>query len=351
MANFVRGLRCQMTAVMCSMLLIPGGLSSAGSDLAAQQGSAPEEQAPKIPNDQLDSLVAPIALYPDPLLAQLLAASTYPLEIMQVQQWLAKHKDLKDKALQDAVMKQPWDPTVQSLAALPDVVKRLSDDIQWTTDLGNAVLAQQSDVMDAVQRMRAKAKDKGNLKSNDQMTVETKVVENKQVIVVEQYKPDVVYVPSYDPTVVYGPPAYPYPPIYYPPPGYYAAGMAIAFGVGMMVGAAWGGGWCCNSGWGGNNSININNNNTFVNNSNRQSNISNRIGNRRSSGTNSPGNRSGSGGDPIGNRSVSSGGGSRGEGAFGGGSGGSSGANARTSSSRGASSMGSRGGGRGGGGR
>jgi len=119
-------------------------------------------------------------------LAQLLAASTYPLEIMQLQQWLTKHKDLKDKALQDAVMKQAWDPTVQSLAALPDVVKRLSDDIQWTTDLGNAVLAQQSDVMDAVQRMRAKAKDKGNLKSNDQMTVETKVVENKQVIVVEQ---------------------------------------------------------------------------------------------------------------------------------------------------------------------
>jgi len=220
------------------VLLIPHGLSAAGLDITAQQGTAPEEQAPKIPNDQLDSLVAPIALYPDPLLAQLLAASTYPLEIMQLQQWLTKHKDLKDKALQDAVMKQPWDPMVQSLAALPDVVKRLSDDIQWTTDLGNAVLAQQSDVMDAVQRMRAKAKDKGNLKSNDQMTVETKVVENKQVIVVEQSKPDVVYVPSYDPSVVYGPPAYPYPPIYYPPPGYYAAGMAISFGVGMMVGAA-----------------------------------------------------------------------------------------------------------------
>jgi len=223
MLTFARRLRCQLTAVVCSMLLIPQGLSAVGLDISAQQGSAPEEQAPKIPNDQLDSLVAPIALYPDPLLAQLLAASSYPLEIMQLQQWLTKHKDLKDKALQDAVMKQPWDPTVQSLAALPDVVKRLSDDIQWTTDLGNAVLAQQSDVMDAVQRMRAKAKDKGNLKSNDQMTVETKVIENKQVIVVEQSKPDVVYVPSYDPTVVYGPPAYPYPPIYYPPPGYYAA--------------------------------------------------------------------------------------------------------------------------------
>ena len=303
MLSFARRLRCQLTAVICSVLLIPHGLSAAGLDITAQQGTAPEEQAPKIPNDQLDSLVAPIALYPDPLLAQLLAATTYPLEIMQLQQWLTKHKDLKDKALQDAVMKQPWDPTVQSLAALPDVVKRLSDDIQWTTDLGNAVLAQQSDVMDAVQRMRAKAKDKGNLKSNDQMTVETKVVENKQVIVVEQSKPDVVYVPSYDPTVVYGPPAYPYPPIYYPPPGYYAAGMAISFGVGMMVGAAWGGGWCCNSGWGGNNSININNNNTFVNNSNRQSNISNRSGNRTGS-NNWQHNSQHRGGTPYSNRAT-----------------------------------------------
>jgi hypothetical protein len=222
---------------------------------------------------------------------------------MQLQQWLTKHKDLKNKALQDAVMKQPWDPTVQSLAALPDVVKRLSDDIQWTTDLGNAVLAQQSDVMDAVQRMRAKAEGKGNLKSNDQMVVETKVVENKQVIVVEQSKPDVVYVPSYDPTVVYGPPAYPYPPIYYPPPGYYAAGMAISFGVGMMVGAAWGGGWCCNSGWGSNNSININNNNTFVNNSNRQNNISNRSGNRTGS-NNWQHNSQHRGGTPYSNRAT-----------------------------------------------
>lgn len=285
------------------MLLILGGPSAAGPGLAAQQGGAPEEQAAKIPSDQLDSLVAPIALYPDPLLAQVLAASTYPLEIMQLQQWLTKNKDLKDKALQDAVAKQPWDPTVQSLAALPDVVKRLSEDIQWTTDLGNAVLAQQSDVMDAVQRMRAKAKSSGNLKSNEQMKVETKVVENKQVIVVEQSQPDVVYVPSYNPTVVYGAPPYPYPPISYPPPGYYAAGMALSFGVGMMVGAAWGGGWCCNSGWGSNNTININNNNTFVNNSNRQNNISNRSGNR--TGNNSwQHNSAHRGGTPYSNRAT-----------------------------------------------
>jgi len=270
----------QCSAAICSLLLVPSGVLSGPPLPVAQQDAAAEEPPPKIPNDQLDSLVAPIALYPDPLLAQVLAASTYPLEIMQLQQWLSKNKDLKDKALQDAVAKQPWDPTVQALAALPDVVKRLADDIQWTTDLGNAVLAQQSDVMAAVQRMRAKAKDTGNLKSNEQMKVETKVVESQSVIVIEQSNPQVVYVPSYNPTVVYGPPVYPYPPVYYPPPGYYAAGMAISFGVGMAIGAAWGGGWCCNSGWGSNNTININNNNTFVNNSNRTNNVSNRSGNR-----------------------------------------------------------------------
>jgi hypothetical protein len=204
------------------------------------------------------------------MLAQTLAASTYPLEVIQLQQWLVKNPALKDKALADAVMKQPWDPSVQALAALPEVVKRLADDIQWTTDLGNAFLAQQSDVMDAVQRMRKKAQDTGNLKSTEQQKVETKVIESKSVIVVEQANPQVVYVPSYDPVVVYGPPIYPYPPIYYPPAGYYAAGIAISFGVGMMMGAAWGGGWGWGCGWGGNNDITINRNNNF----NRNSNIS-----------------------------------------------------------------------------
>lgn len=192
------------------------------------------------------------------------------LELIQLQQWLGKNKDLKDKALADAAAKQPWDPSVQAMAGLPDVVKRLTDDIQWTTDLGNAFLAQQKDVMDAVQRMRAKAKDQGNLKSTEQVKVETKVVGSKQVIVVEQANPQVVYVPSYNPTVVYGPPVYPYPPITYPPPGYYAAGMAISFGVGAAMGAMWSGGlgWGC--GWGGNNDITINNNNNFNRNTNIQ---------------------------------------------------------------------------------
>src|SRR5215470_6374600 len=240
----------RLLAVICVVALVPGDALANVSSAQSTQAPAPSDQAAaKIPPDQLDSLVAPIALYPDPMLAQVLAASTYPLELIQLQQWLTKNPGLKDKALADAVAKQPWDASVQAMAGLPDVVKRLADDIQWTTDLGNAFLAQQSDVMEAVQRMRKKAQEKGNLKSNEQQKVETKVVENKNVIVVEQANPQVVYVPSYNPTVVYGPPVYPYPPVYYPPPGYYAAGMAISFGVGVMMGAFWSGGWGWGCGW------------------------------------------------------------------------------------------------------
>src|SRR5437764_9861809 len=230
------------TAVLCAALLVRGDVAWARQAQSPRPGTSatpptpgtPAQTAARLPADQLDSLVAPIALYPDPLLAQVLAASTYPLELVQLQQWLPKHKDLKDKALADAVQKEPWDPSIQAMAALPDAVKLLSENAKWTTELGNAVLAQQSDVMDAVQRMRAKAKSGGNLKSTEQVKVETKVVESKQVVVIEQANPQVVYVPSYNPTVVYGaPPVYAYPPVAYPPPGYYAAGMAISFGVGV----------------------------------------------------------------------------------------------------------------------
>ena len=166
-----------------------------------------DQETAKLAPQELDSLVAPIALYSDPLLAQTLAASTYPLEVIQLQQWMTKNPNLKDKALADAVAKQPWDPSVQGLVMYPDVVTRMSDNIQWTSDLGNAFLAQQSDVMDAVQRMRAKAQGTGNLKTSAQQVVETQTVPSgKQVIKIEQASPDVVYVPSYDPTVVYGPP-------------------------------------------------------------------------------------------------------------------------------------------------
>ncbi len=209
----------KLLALVCVALLACGdaALLAQAPPQEAPAAAAAEPAAEKLSADQLDSLVAPIALYPDPLLAQTLAASTYPLELVQLQQWLEKNKNLKDKALADAVAKQPWDPSIQSMAAVPELVKRLADDIQWTTQLGDAFLDQQSDVMEAVQRMRKKAEGKGALKSNEQQKVETKVIESKETIIIQQANPEVVYVPSYNPTVVYPPPVYPYPPVYYPP--------------------------------------------------------------------------------------------------------------------------------------
>jgi len=256
-------------AVMACASLLFASIPLAFAQTGPQDQST--QQAAAIPPDQLDSLVAPIALYPDDLLSQTLVASTYPLELIQLNQWLEKNQSIaKDQTkLAEAVKKQPWDPSIQAMAALPDLVKRLSDDIQWTTDLGNAFLAQQKDVMDAIQRMRSKAKGTGALASNQQQTVETQTVENKQVIVIEQANPQTVYVPSYNPTVVYGAPAYPYPPIYYPPypTGGVIAASAISFGLGVAMGAAWGGGWGWGCGWGGGD-ININRNNNFTRNSN-----------------------------------------------------------------------------------
>ncbi|HVN31787.1 MAG TPA: DUF3300 domain-containing protein [Thermoanaerobaculaceae bacterium] len=376
-------------ALVCAAMLVPGNVTLMAQQAPAAATAAPE-QAAKLPPEQLDSLVAPIALYPDPLLAQTLAASTYPLEIIQLQQWMAKNPNLKDKALADAVAKQPWDPSVQSMAALPDVVKRLADDIQWTTDLGNAFLSQQSDVMDAVQRMRKKAKGNGALETNEQQKVETKVVETKEVIVIESASPEVIYVPSYSPTVVYGPPVYPYPPIYYPP---YPPGAAfVSFSFGVMMGAAIWGGACCGCGW-GHNDVNINVNNNFNRNNintggnrgggnNWQHNSQHRgaapyadkataskyggsaRGDSRSTRQASAGQQQArggasasqqgartSGGATASSRSAGASSASRGSspsargGGFGGGSGGFSGKSARASSSRGASSMGGRGGG------
>src|SRR5438034_36249 len=256
----------------------PGALAQQAQSQVMTTTTSDTEQAPKLPNDQLDSLVAPIALYSDPLLAQTLAASTYPLEIIQLQQWMDRNKGLKGKALADAVAKQPWDPSVQGLVEFPDVVQRMAGNVQWTTDLGNAFLAQQSDVMDAVQRMRAKAQGTGNLKTSAQQVVQTETVPSgKQVIKIEQANPEVVYVPSYDPTVVYGPPPpqYPYYPYTYPG---YVPGTALMWGAGIALGAAawgsWGGHWG-NCDWNGgnvkiNNNYNYNKNNNFNRNVSRQ---------------------------------------------------------------------------------
>jgi Protein of unknown function (DUF3300) len=287
-----------LIALFCVVLILPGNTFLWSMPAS---GAAQASQDATLSADELDSLVAPIALYPDPLLAQTLVACTYPLEVMQLQQFLQNNKGMKEKALTDAVMKQDWDPSIQAMAAFPDVVKTLAENIKWADNLGNAFLAQQNDVMDAVQRMRNKAVQKGALKSTEQMKVETKVVESKTVIVVEPSSPQVVYVPAYDPYAVWGAPPYPYPPVAYP--SYPAGGMLLSFGVGMAVGAAWGhGGWGWNCGWGGNNNININRNNNFVNNYNRQNvNAGNRYGGANNNWQHNPQHR---GGAPYGNQSV-----------------------------------------------
>src|SRR5512135_1512216 len=124
-----------LVAIICAIVLVPGDSSVLASQAPSAAPAA--QDAAKLPPEQLDSLVAPIALYPDPMLSQTLVASTYPLEIVQLQQWLGKNKGLKDQALADAVQKQGWDPSVQAMAALPDVVKQLAESIKWTTELGN----------------------------------------------------------------------------------------------------------------------------------------------------------------------------------------------------------------------
>ena len=268
-----------LVVTLCALLAAPAGAAPATQDAAqvappVQDTSVPEE-APKLTPDQLDSLVAPIALYPDPLLAQCLVASTYPIDVVAAQQWLAQNGNLKGDELVNAAEQQEWDPSVQALVPLPDALKLLSENIKWTQDLGDAFLAQQSDVMDAVQRMRAKAKDAGKLDTTEQQKVETKVVESKTVIEIQPASTEVVYVPTYSPTVIWGPPVYPYYPMYYPP---YYGGAWIGFGVGIAVGIGISGGWGWGCGWGGNNNITINNNNNYVSHHNRQNNV-NRSGN------------------------------------------------------------------------
>lgn len=199
-------------------------------------------QAQKLTSAQLADLVAPVALYPDALLSQVLVASTYPLEVVQAQQWLRRNERLKGQELMDAARQERWDASVQGLVAFPDALAALNQDIQWTAALGNAFLAQESDVMAAVQGMRAQAQDKGKLSSTPQQTVSAVEEDGRTVIEIEPADPQVVYVPQYDPAYVWGAPAWgAYPPLAYAP-GY-------GFGVGIDVGF-WFGGWAWNWGWG-----------------------------------------------------------------------------------------------------
>jgi hypothetical protein len=231
--------RRELIAIVCSVLLLFAVAVAQEPQPPAGQQPPP---APMLSPDQLDTLVAPVALYPDPLLSQVLAASTYPLEIVEANQWLQQNKGLKGQTLLDAARQQNWDPSVQALVALPDVLKRLNQDVRWTTDLGNAFLAQQADVMSAVQRLRAKAQASGKLKSNKQIDVTEKSENGQNAIVIEPADPQVIYVPTYNPEWVWGPPVWGgYPPLFYP-----GIGFGFGFGPGIYIGGFFGG--CC--GWG-----------------------------------------------------------------------------------------------------
>jgi hypothetical protein len=197
-----------------------------------------------MPPQQLNDLVTPIALYPDPLVGEVLAASTYPIEIAEAEQWVLDHPHWKPSKLMDKAKKENWDPSVQGLVAFPDVLARLSQNIGWTTQLGNAFLAQQADVMQAVQRMRAEAQAKGTLRSTPQETVTTQNQGGQTAISIEPADPDTWYVPNYNPVYVWGPPAWgAYPPILYP-----GIDVGLGWDPGIDPGLYFGGwgGW----GWG-----------------------------------------------------------------------------------------------------
>ena len=229
----------------------------------APPGPAPAPaRAQALPPQQLDDLVAPIALYPDPLLGQVLVACTYPVELVEAQQWLQANGSLRGQQLTDAARQQNWDASVQAMVALPDVLAKLTQDVRWTTDLGNAFLAQQADVMSAVQRMRARAQANGKLQSTPQETVTTENQGGQSAIDIQPADPQVIYVPTYDPNYIWGSPDWgDYPPLSYPGYGYW-------FGPGIDMGFCFGGwgGWGF-GGWGWGWGPNWFGRNVFINNS------------------------------------------------------------------------------------
>ncbi|UHQ20091.1 DUF3300 domain-containing protein [Lysobacter sp. KIS68-7] len=243
----------------------PTEYTSSSTQASSAQASTTQASATKnevFSKDEIAQIVAPVALYPDSLLAQVLMASTYPGDIADAAAWSKAHDKVKGDDAVKAVAQEPWDPSVQSLVAFPQALQMLGSDIAWVQKLGDAFLAQPNDVMAMAQELRRKAQDAGNLKSNEYQKVmqepTTVPGSSEKTIVIESTNPDVIYVPSYNPTTVYGTWGYPYyPPYYYPPSAYwypgaaFGAGLAWGIGIGISVGI-WGD---CN--WGGGD-ININ---------------------------------------------------------------------------------------------
>ena len=231
-----------LVLVIASSQILTGAQTPVAT--TAADGGSPTETAPQTASE-LQALVAPIALYPDSLVAQILTASTFPDEVAIANYWLGQNKSLTGSALMQEVNKQSWDPSVKALTEFPSVLENMAKNLTWTSSLGEAYHNQQADVMTAIQTLRAQAKAKGNLKTTSQITV---VQESPQVIVIQPTNPQIVYVPQYNPTVIYG---YPYVVPGYVAPVYstgdvVAAGL-IGFGAGIAVGAMMSGG-CC--GWG-----------------------------------------------------------------------------------------------------
>src|SRR6516225_1667195 len=266
----------------------PGAqLPPPGAQLPPDAAQQPQPAVPQLGQAELEKLLAPIALYPDDLVAQILTASTYPIEVVEAERWITAHPKVHGDALQDAMQQQRWDASVKGLTAVPQVLSMMNDKLDWTQQLGEAFLAQPNDVSYAIQLLRAKAQANGNLRSSDKIRVSTIAPPEPppppgpvpvgvdpallppppppEYIRIEPVDPGVYYVPIYDPYVVYGPWAYPaYTPFYWYPPGYVVGAAVIGFGVGFVVGSAlwchynWGGGYGYGGGgWHGPVTINV----------------------------------------------------------------------------------------------
>ncbi len=269
----------RLGTVLC-MLADILAIAPAATLAQAAGGTQAGAEATVFKPEELEQLVAPIALYPDSLVSQVLMASTYPIEVVQAERWAKQNANLKGDALTASLEKETWDPSVKSLVNFPQVLAMMSEKLDWTQKLGDAFLSQQKELMAAIQKLRGKAKAEGNLKTTEQQTVVVQEEAQTQVIVIESADPQVVYVPTYNPTVVYGAWPYPaYPPYYYYPYGYNAGTVALSFGVGVACGAAWGYAWGDCDWHGGDVDIDVDRN-TFVNNKIDRSRYKSEIGGR-----------------------------------------------------------------------
>src|SRR6266566_759194 len=231
----------RILVALLSCLLVQFTAQAGSYTSASQSGQLPQGPAAGQTPQELQQLVAPIALYPDALVAQILAASTYPTQIVEAQRWMQSHSNLKGEELAKEVDKQNWDPSVKAMTQFPSVLENMDKNLSWTSSLGEAYISQPQDVTDAVQTLRQQARSAGHLNNNEQEQVTTQ----GNTIVIEPANPEVVYVPAYDPWLVYGAPIVAYP-VWYPVPGIFWGGIGLSFGLGFGIGYFGGFGW----GWG-----------------------------------------------------------------------------------------------------